>query len=356
LRLRDAAGDKPEGSLVDAGPGGKVLVTGAAGFIGYHLSSRLLSAGCRVVGLDNLNDYYDVRLKEDRLARLTPEPAFRFVKGDVACASLLVDLFEREGFTHVIHLAAQAGVQLSLRDPHAYVHSNVSGFLNVLEACRHHPVSHLVFASSSSVYGLNGARPSSVHHPAEHPISVYAATKKSNELMAHSYSHLFDVPVTGLRFFTVYGPWGRPDMALFLFTRAILAGEPIDVFNRGESTRSFTYIDDVVEGVHRLLFRPPEADPAWRAERPDPGSSSCRYRIYNLGNDQTVELNRFIGVLEGLLDRKAIRRELPPRPGDVPATWADIQDLERAVAYRPRVPIEEGVARFVAWYRSYYRV
>jgi len=329
----------------------KILVTGAAGFIGYHTSARLLDMGCSVVGLDNLNDYYSVQLKRDRLAQLEGHSGFRFIEGDLKDAEGLMALFAQERFTHVLNLAAQAGVPYSLQNPGVYVESNVAGFLNVLEGCRHHGVRHLIYASSSSVYGQNAQMPFGAHQPVDHPISLYAATKRANELMAHSYSALFGLPTTGLRFFTVYGPWGRPDMAIFLFVDAILNDRPIDVYNQGKSQRSFTYVEDVVEGVVRLLDHLPEGQDA--PGRPD--VSSAPFRIFNIGNDQTVGLEYLISVVEGALDKKAHKNYLPLRTGDVPATYADIADLEAAVGYRPSTPIEEGVARFVAWYREYYK-
>ena len=333
-----------------------VLVTGAAGFIGFHLTSRLLDEGLRVTGIDNLNPYYDVRLKQDRLAQLTPRRGFRFVQGDLADREAVARLFAEQRFDAVVNLAAQAGVRYSLENPHAYVDANIVGFVNVLEGCRHGGVAHLVFASSSSVYGANTQMPFSVHHNVDHPVSLYAATKKANELMAHTYSHLYGLPCTGLRFFTVYGPWGRPDMALFLFTRAILAGEPIRVFNHGRMRRDFTYIDDIIEGVLRVLSRVPVGDPEWRAETPDPGTSSAPYRLYNIGNNQPVALLDFIEKIEAALGRPAVREMLPMQAGDVPETYADIEDLAREVGFRPITSIDEGIRRFVAWYRGYYGV
>ena len=334
----------------------KILVTGAAGFIGYHSSEELLRQGRQVVGIDSLNAYYDVSLKKARLARLVRHRAFRFKKLDIAARGALERLFAREGFQKVVHLAAQAGVRYSLQNPHAYVDANLQGFMNILEGCRHHKVRHLVYASSSSVYGANTTMPFSVHHNVDHPVSLYGASKKANELMAHAYSHLFRLPTTGLRFFTVYGPWGRPDMALFLFTRAILEGRPIDVFNRGRMRRDFTYIDDIVQGVVRVLARIPAANPAWTAASPDPGSSNAPYRIYNIGNNRPVELSRFITLIERALGVKAKRRLLPLQPGDVPATYADIDDLARDVDFKPSTAIEEGIRRFVAWYVAYYGI
>jgi UDP-glucuronate 4-epimerase len=334
----------------------KVLVTGAAGFIGSHVAHQLLDRGDEVVGLDNLNDYYDVSLKQARLARLQERPGFSFARLDLADREGIAALFAREKLQRVVNLAAQAGVRYSLEDPHSYVDSNVTGFLNILEGCRHHEIEHLVYASTSSVYGAHTNMPFSVHEHVDHPLAIYAATKKANELMAHSYSHLFGLPTTGLRFFTVYGPWGRPDMALFLFTRKILAGEPIDVFNHGHHKRDFTYVDDIAEGVVRALDRPAQPNPDWSSAAPDPASSSAPYRIYNIGNSQPVELVRYIEVLEECLGRKAEKNLLPLQPGDVPDTFADTSDLERDVGYRPATPVEEGVRRFVEWYREYYRV
>ncbi len=332
-----------------------VLVTGAAGFIGFHLAARLLRHGCRVTGIDNLTPYYDVELKKARLKQLLDNPAFSFERIDLAERRELEDLFDGNGFDAVVNLAAQAGVRYSLEVPQAYVSSNLVGFANILECCRHHRIRHLVFASSSSVYGANTLMPFSVHHNVDHPVSLYAATKKSNELMAHTYSHLFKLPCTGLRFFTVYGPWGRPDMALFIFTRAILEGKPIQVYNHGKMRRDFTYIDDIVEGVIRVLDRIPEPDPAWRGDSPDPSSSFAPYRLYNIGNNRPVDLMEYITVLEDQLGRKADRNLLPMQAGDVPATCADVDDLTADVGFRPATPITEGIRRFVAWYREYYR-
>ncbi|MDE2023778.1 MAG: NAD-dependent epimerase [Gammaproteobacteria bacterium] len=333
---------------------GGILVTGAAGFIGFHLCTRVLADGLQVTGLDNLNDYYDVTLKEARLDRLKKSANFDFVKLDLADRAGMAALFARVQPEIVVNLAAQAGVRYSLKNPHAYVEANLAGFVNVLEGCRRHKVRHLVYASSSSVYGANTRMPFSVHDHTDHPLSLYGATKKANELMAHAYSHLYKLPATGLRFFTVYGPWGRPDMALFLFTQAILAGRPIDVFNQGNMRRDFTYIDDIVEGVVRVMAQPAAPDPAWSGERPEPASSRAPYRVFNIGNNHPVELGYLIEVLEKALGRKAERNLLPMQPGDVPATYADIDDLEAAVGFRPRTSIEEGVRRFVEWYRSYY--
>jgi UDP-glucuronate 4-epimerase len=334
----------------------KLLVTGAAGFIGYHVAKRLLERGDEVVGLDNLNDYYDVSLKQARLAQLTGHPNFRFVRMELADRPGIAGLFAAEGFAKVIHLAAQAGVRYSLENPHAYVDSNLVGFVNILEGCRHSGVQHLVFASSSSVYGANTRMPFSIHHNVDHPVSLYAATKKANELMAHTYSHLYRLPTTGLRFFTVYGPWGRPDMALFLFTRAILAGRPIDVYNFGKMRRDFTYIDDIVEGVIRVTDRTATPNPEWSGDNPDPGTSAAPYRNYNIGNNQPVELLHLIETLEKTLGRKAEKNLLPLQPGDVPATFADVDDLVRDVDFKPATSIEAGVGRFVEWYRKYYKI
>ncbi|HXV68905.1 MAG TPA: NAD-dependent epimerase [Nitrospira sp.] len=333
-----------------------ILVTGVAGFIGFHVAKRLLDRGDSVIGLDNVNDYYDVRLKEARLAQLTPRNGFTFIKLDLANRSGMRELFADEPFRRVVHLAAQAGVRYSLVNPHAYTDANIEGFMNILEGCRHREVEHLVYASSSSVYGGNTRMPFSVHDNVDHPVSLYAATKKANELMAHCYAHLYRVPCTGLRFFTVYGPWGRPDMALFIFTKAILEGRPVDVFNQGRMQRDFTYIDDIVEGIIRTLDRPATPDSSWSGERPDPGTSSAPARVYNIGNHQPVELMYFIEVLEKALGRKAEKKLLPLQPGDVPATYADIEDLTRAVGFTPATPIEEGIPRFVKWYREFYRV
>jgi len=332
-----------------------VLVTGAAGFIGFHYSKRLLDAGYRVVGLDNLNPYYDVRLKHDRLAILKDYDQFEFAGLDLADQDGMTALFAGHDFSRVVNLAAQAGVRYSLENPRSYVDSNLVGFLNILEGCRHHKIEHLIYASSSSVYGLNTLMPFSVHHNVDHPVSLYAASKKANELMAHSYSHLYGLPTTGLRFFTVYGPWGRPDMALFLFTRAILAGEPIKVFNYGKMQRDFTYVDDIVEGVFRLLDHLPEPNPDWRGDDPDPGTSPAPYRIYNIGNNNPVKLMDFIEAIETALGRKAQREMLPLQPGDVPATYADVDALQQAVGFRPSTPLKTGVERFITWYREYYQ-
>ena len=334
----------------------KILVTGVAGFIGYHTVAALLDRGDEVVGIDNLNTYYDVRLKEARLAQLQGRNGFSFKKLDLVDRAGIDELFAGERPARVIHLAAQAGVRYSIENPHAYISSNIDGTMNILEGCRHHGVEHLTFASSSSVYGANTAMPFSVRHNVDHPLSLYAATKKANELMAHTYAHLYALPVTGLRFFTVYGPWGRPDMALFLFTRKILAGEPIDVFNNGNHARDFTYIDDIVEGVVRTSDRIAAPDPAWDSNRPSPASSLAPYRLYNIGNNRPVELMVLIECLEKALGRQAKKNFLGLQPGDVPKTYADVDDLVADVGFKPQTSIEEGVGRFVAWYRSHYGV
>ena len=334
----------------------KVLVTGAAGFIGSALSGRLLDRGDTVVGLDNLNTYYDVNLKKARLARLEGRPGFRFALAELADQEAVGALFAEEGFDRVVNLAAQAGVRYSLENPRSYVDSNIVGFLNILEGCRHHRVQHLVYASSSSVYGSNTRMPFTVHDNVDHPLSMYAATKKSNELMAHTYSHLFGLPTTGLRFFTVYGPWGRPDMALFLFTRKILAGEPIQVFNHGRHRRDFTYVDDIVEGVIRTLDRVPAADPAWSGDQPDPACANVPYRLYNIGNNRPTDLMVYIRTLEACLGRQAEIQYLPLQPGDVPDTYANVDDLVRDVGFKPNTDVEQGIDRFVAWYRDYFKV
>jgi UDP-glucuronate 4-epimerase len=331
-----------------------VLVTGVAGFIGMHVAQRLLARGDRVTGVDCINDYYDVWLKQARLAQLEGRPGFAFLRLDLADRVAVAELFARGGIEAVVHLAAQPGVRYSLKNPHAYIESNVAGFINVLEGCRHHPVRHLVYASSSSVYGGNVRMPFSEHDNVDHPVSLYAATKKANELMAHTYSHLYGIATTGLRFFTVYGPWGRPDMAYFSFTEAILAGRPIDVFNHGRMQRDFTYIDDIVTGVVAVLDRPAVADPKFDAARPDPAASHAPYRIYNIGNHQPVPLMRFIETLERALGRQAEKRFLPMQDGDVPATYADIDALQALAGFAPTTGIEEGLGRFVAWYRDYY--
>jgi len=334
----------------------KILVTGAAGFIGSHASQVLLDRGDEVIGLDNMNDYYDVTLKEARLARLEAQSGFSFAKIDLADRPAMEALFADNKIERVIHLAAQAGVRYSIENPHSYVDSNVVGTLNVLEGCRHHEIEHLVYASTSSVYGANTNMPFSVHQNVDHPLALYAATKKANELMAHSYSHLYRLPTTGLRFFTVYGPWGRPDMALFMFTKNILAGKPIDVFNYGNHRRDFTYVDDIVQGVVRSMDHVAEPDPDWDSDDPDPATSNAPYRIYNIGNNQPVELMKYIEVLEQCLGRQAEKNMLPMQLGDVPDTYADSQVLVDAVGYKPETSVEEGVARFVDWYVDYYNV
>lgn len=334
----------------------RVLVTGTAGFIGSAVARKLLDRGDEVIGLDNVNDYYDVSLKESRLAGLTNDANFTEVRGDLADAELVKKTFAEYKPQRVINLAAQAGVRYSLENPHAYIDSNIVGFQNILECCRHHQVEHLVYASSSSVYGANTSMPFSVNHNVDHPLSLYAATKKSNELMAHCYSHLYNIPTTGLRFFTVYGPWGRPDMALFLFTRKIVAGEPIPVFNQGHHSRDFTYIDDIVEGVVRTLDCVPEPDETWSSDQPDPATSAAPYRLYNIGSNNPVKLMDFIDILEKKLGMPANKDFLPMQPGDVPETYADVDALGEAVGFRPSTPITEGVGHFVDWYRDYYRV
>ncbi|MBM4105745.1 MAG: NAD-dependent epimerase [Phycisphaerae bacterium] len=333
-----------------------ILVTGAAGFIGSHVAHLLLDRGDEVVGIDNLNDYYDPSLKIARLARLEPKKGFSFVKLDVADRAGMEALFARHRFERVVHLAAQAGVRYSLTNPWAYVESNIVGFQSILEGCRHHGCRHLVYASSSSVYGANTTLPFSVHHNVDHPLSLYAASKKANELFAHAYSNLFALPTTGLRFFTVYGPWGRPDMALFLFTRSILEGTPIKVFNHGRHSRDFTYVDDIARGVVSSLDHVAAPNPSWSGAHPDPGTSKAPWRVYNIGNSQPVELLRYIEVIEQCLGRKATMELLPMQAGDVPDTAADVSDLERDCGYRPATPVEVGVERFVRWYREYYRV
>ncbi|HEY0941067.1 MAG TPA: NAD-dependent epimerase [Steroidobacter sp.] len=333
----------------------KLLLTGAAGFIGFHSAQILLARGDEVVGLDNLNDYYDVSLKQARLAILQKSPNFRFVKLDVADREGMAALFKQEKFQRVIHLAAQAGVRYSIQNPLAYIDSNVVGFANILEGCRHNSVEHLVYASTSSVYGANTKMPFSVHQNVDHPLSFYAATKKANELMAHTYAHLYQLPVTGLRFFTVYGPWGRPDMALFLFTKNILAGKPIDVFNYGNHRRDFTYVDDIAQGVVRAMDRVAQPNPSWSGDAPDPGTSKAPYRLYNIGNNQPVELMRYIECIETNLGKKAQKNLLPLQAGDVPDTFADVNDLVQDVGYKPATPVEEGVRRFIEWYLGYYK-
>lgn len=332
----------------------RVLVTGAAGFIGFHLSQKLLAQKINVVGIDNLNDYYDVNLKKARLAQLTQNPLFEFEQIDLAQRDLLKAVFAIKPFDVVVNLAAQAGVRYSLENPHAYIDSNVVGFVNLLECCRHYDTKHLVFASSSSVYGANTKMPFSVHHNVDHPVSLYAATKKSNELMAHTYSHLYQLPCTGLRFFTVYGPWGRPDMAYFSFTRAIYADKPIKVFNNGEMQRDFTYIDDIVEGVVRIMGRLPKPNPDWRGDSPDPGSSYAPYGLFNIGNNQPVKLMDFIAAIEKQVGKTALKNYMEMQPGDVPATYADIDDLIKVTGFAPRTPLDQGIGRFIEWYREYY--
>jgi len=334
----------------------KILVTGAAGFIGSHASQRLLARGDTVVGLDNLNDYYSVQLKEDRLARLREHKNFSFVKLDLVDRDGMTALFEREQFDAVIHLAAQAGVRYSITNPHVYVDSNVVGFLNILEGCRHSKVGHLVFASTSSVYGANETQPFSEHAGVDHPMTLYAATKKANELMAHSYAHLYDMAVTGLRFFTVYGPWGRPDMALFLFTKGILEGKPIDVYNHGNMIRDFTYVEDIVSGVIGAMDRPAQANPEWNGKQPDPATSYVKYRLFNIGNNKPVQLMEFIDAIEAATGKKAIKNFMPIQQGDVPSTCADVSELEAWTGFRPNTPVREGVRLFVEWYRRYYNV
>ncbi len=332
----------------------KILVTGAAGFIGSHLCQRLLARGDTVIGLDNLNDYYEVSLKENRLKRLTDKENFTFVKCDLSDRDDMEKLFADHQFDTVVNLAAQAGVRYSLTNPHAYVDANLIGFMNILEGCRHQQIGHLVYASSSSVYGANTSMPFSVHDNVDHPVSLYAASKKANELMAHTYAHLYRLPCTGLRFFTVYGPWGRPDMALFLFTKAILAGEPIDVFNHGRMRRDFTYIDDIVEGVVRVIDQPARPNAEWSGDNPDPGTSAAPYRVYNIGNNNPVELMHMIETLEKALGKVAVKNFLPIQPGDVPATWANVDALSNDVGFRPATSIEDGIERFVEWYKEYY--
>jgi UDP-glucuronate 4-epimerase len=333
-----------------------VLVTGAAGFIGFHVAERLLDNGREVVGLDNLNAYYDPKLKHDRVGLLAKHPKFRFAKLNLADRDGIAALFAEHHFPYVVHLAAQAGVRHSQVDPHAYVDANIVGITNVLEGCRHNGCRHLLYASSSSVYGSNTHMPFSIHDNVDHPLSLYGASKKANELMAHAYSHLFNLPATGLRFFTVYGPWGRPDMAMWIFAKAIIAGEPIKLFNQGNMRRDFTYIDDVVESVVRLVDRPPAANPALAGAMPDPGTSTAPWRVYNIGNNKPAELLEVVGLLEQAIGKKAKRELLPMQPGDVPATYADVDDLMRDVGFRPSTPIAEGISRFIAWYRQYHRL
>ena len=334
----------------------KILVTGAAGFIGSALTIRLLERGEEVVGIDNLNEYYDVNLKLARLERLRDYKRFKFIKLEISDRVGIEELFVREKFQRVMHLAAQAGVRYSLTNPHAYIDSNIIGFMNILEGCRHNAVEHLAYASSSSVYGANTNMPFSIHDNVDHPVSLYAASKKANELMAHTYSHLYKLPTTGLRFFTVYGPWGRPDMSLFMFTRNILDGKPIDVFNYGNHRRDFTYIDDIVEGVIRVIDKPAQANASWASDNPDPGTSLAPYRVYNIGNNDPVNLLAFIETLEKCLGKKAIKNLLPLQPGDVPDTYADVSDLENDLGYKPGTLLETGISNFVEWYKNFYRI
>lgn len=334
----------------------KILITGGAGFIGAHLAKKLMASGAEVVGLDNLNDYYDPQLKIDRMAALAGAPAFTHVDMDLSDRAAVAKLFEDHSFDAVVNLAAQAGVRYSLTNPHSYVDSNIVGFVNILEGCRHSGVKHLVYASSSSVYGANTKMPFSVHDNVDHPVSLYAASKKANELMAHTYSHLFGLPTTGLRFFTVYGPWGRPDMALFLFTKAILENKPINVFNNGNMERDFTYIDDIVEGVSRVIFKVPEGSDSWSGDAPDPATSYCPYRVYNIGNNNKEKLLRYIEVLEQCLGKKAEKNFMPMQPGDVQATYANVDDLVEDFAYKPGTTLEFGIGQFVDWYKEYFRI
>jgi len=334
----------------------KILVTGTAGFIGFHLSKKLCENGWDVIGLDNLNNYYDVNLKNDRLNLLFPYSNFKFYKLDLVDRESIKKLFEEEKFDFVVNLAAQAGVRYSLENPYAYVDSNLSGFLNILEGCRYNPAKHLIYASSSSVYGANTKMPFSVHDNVDHPVSLYAATKKANELMAHTYSNLYKIPTTGLRFFTVYGPWGRPDMALFIFTRNIAEGKPIDVYNNGKMRRDFTYIDDIVDGIIKLIPQIPTPNPNWDGDNPDSATSFAPYKLYNIGNNQPVELLRFIEVIEEKLGKKAIKNFMPIQPGDVPATYADVDDLNNTVGFRPNTRIEDGITKFVDWFKNYYKI
>jgi UDP-glucuronate 4-epimerase len=334
----------------------KILITGGAGFIGAHLARKLVAGGAEVVGLDNINNYYDPQLKRDRMLALAAGPGFTHVNIDLADRKAVESLFRENNFDAVVNLAAQAGVRYSLINPHSYVDTNIVGFVNILEGCRHSGVKHLVYASSSSVYGANTKMPFSVHDNVDHPVSLYAASKKANELMAHTYSHLFNLPTTGLRFFTVYGPWGRPDMALFLFTRAIMENRPIDVFNNGNMERDFTYIDDIVEGVCRVIHRLPQSSPVWNGDEPDPATSYCPYRIYNIGNNNKEKLLRYIEILEDCLGRKAGKNFLPMQPGDVPATFANVDELVEDFGYKPGTTLEYGIGKFVDWYKKYYKI
>ncbi len=334
----------------------RILVTGAAGFIGYHYSKFLLEQGFEVVGMDNLNDYYDVQLKKDRLKKLTSFKTFDFVKGDISNSQVVEETFRKNIFEYVVNLAAQAGVRYSIENPHAYIESNIVGFINILECCRHNNIKHLIYASSSSVYGANETMPFSIHDNIDHPLSLYAATKKSNELMAHTYSHLYMLPTTGLRFFTVYGPWGRPDMALFMFTKAILEDKPIDVFNYGNMMRDFTYVNDIVDGIFRTMNNVASINPLWSGLKPDPGSSKAPWRVYNIGNSNPVKLMKFISAIEKSTGKKAIINKMPMQPGDVPSTYADIDSLSKELGYEPKTNIDEGVSNFVKWYREYYSV
>lgn len=333
-----------------------ILVTGAAGFIGFHVARRLLEGGRPVIGIDNLNSYYDPKLKDARLAELAKFPGFRFIKLDLADRAGMAALFAEHKFAHVVHLAAQAGVRYSIVDPHAYIDSNLVGFTNILEGCRHNGCQHLLYASSSSVYGSNTQMPFSTHDNVDHPLSLYGATKKANEAMAHSYAHLFKLPTTGLRFFTVYGPWGRPDMAMWIFAKAIASGEPIKLFNNGKMQRDFTYVDDVVESIERLVDLPPAGNPDYNGDKPDPASSSAPWRVYNIGNNNPVELLEVVELLEKSIGKKAIRELAPMQPGDVPATYANVDDLMRDADFRPSTPIADGIARFIEWYRAYHRL
>ena len=334
----------------------KILVTGTAGFIGFHLAKKLCESDWNVIGLDNLNNYYDVKLKNDRLNILLPYSNFKFHKLDLVDRGSIKKIFEEQKFDYVVNLAAQAGVRYSLENPYAYVDSNISGFLNILEGCRHNPIKHLIYASSSSVYGANTKMPFSVHDNVDHPVSLYAATKKANELMAHTYSNLYKIPTTGLRFFTVYGPWGRPDMALFIFTKRIAEGKPIDVYNNGKMRRDFTYIDDIVDGIIKLIPSIPKPNPNWNGDDPDSATSFAPYRLYNIGNNQPVELLRFIEIIEEKLGKKAIKNFMPIQPGDVPATYANVDDLIDAVGFKPNTPIEKGISKFVEWFKNCYKI